>query len=83
MATPDMTPFTSVPNQVPLDELNPEKKKITDAALLEDAIASESLPLDEPDKCEEDVLNRILWRAMKGSQIPFPEWAIANVEDDD
>jgi DNA-binding beta-propeller fold protein YncE len=83
MATPDLTPFTSVPNQVPLDELNPEKKKITDAALLEDAIASESLPLDEPDKCEEDVLNRILWRAMKGSEVPFPEWAVANVEDDD
>jgi DNA-binding beta-propeller fold protein YncE len=83
MATPDLAPFTSVANQVPLDELNPEAKKVADAALREDAITSESLPLDEPDKCEEDVLNRILWRAMKGSEAPFPEWAVANVEDDD
>lgn len=83
MVTPDLTPFKSVPNEVPLDALNPDPKKITDAALREDAIASEKLPLDEPDKCEEDVLNRILWRAMKGSEVPFPEWAIANVEDDD
>ena len=83
MATPDLTPFTSVPNQVPLDELNPEAKKIVDTALRKDAIESAGLPLDEPDKCEEDVLNRILWRAMKGSGTPFPEWAVANLEDDD
>ena len=79
---PDLTPFKSVPNQIPLDELNPDPKKIGDAAAREDAIASANLPLDEPDKCEEDVLNRILWRAMKGNE-PFPEWAIAKVEDDD
>ena len=31
----------------------------------------------------EDTLNRILWRAMKGSAVPYPEWAITNVEDVD
>jgi YVTN family beta-propeller protein len=81
-AVPDLTPFKSVPNQVPLDELNPDPKKVGDAAAQEDAIVSAKLPLDEPDKCEEDVLNRILWRAMKGNE-PFPEWAVAKVEDDD
>jgi hypothetical protein len=81
--TADLTPFDSVPNQTPIDKLNPDPKKISDAALRADALASAELPLDEPDKCEEDVLNRILWRAMKGTSEPYPEWAIAFVEDDD
>jgi hypothetical protein len=83
METPDLTPFESVPNQVPLDLLNPDPKKVADAALRDDAIASAKLPLDEPDRCEEDVLNRILWRAMKGTSEPYPEWAVAFFEDDD
>jgi len=29
------------------------------------------------------VLNRILWRAMRGSRAPYPEWAITNFVDDD
>jgi hypothetical protein len=81
--TPDLTPFDSVPNQVPLEQLNPDPKKIGNAILRHDAIVSATLPLDEPDKCDEDTLNRILWRAMKGTDAPYPEWAIANVEDDD
>ena len=28
---------------------------------------------DEPDKADDDVLNRILWHAMKGYDAPFPE----------
>ena len=34
-------------------------------------------------RAPEDVLNRILWRAMKGSRAPYPEWAVTPVEDDD
>jgi hypothetical protein len=37
----------------------------------------------EVDRCPEDELNRILWRAMKGTQIPYPEWAISPDADDD
>jgi hypothetical protein len=80
---PDLTPFESVPNQIPLDELNPEPKKVADPVLRQDAIASAELPLDEPDRCDEDVLNRILWRAMRGSNEPYPAWAIGFFEDDD
>ncbi|MDB6174034.1 MAG: Phosphoesterase family protein [Chthoniobacteraceae bacterium] len=83
METADLSPFTAVPNQVPLDQANPEPKKIADRQLRKDAIASSKLKLDEPDRCDEDVLNRILWRAMKGTRIPYPDWAIAKVEDDD
>ncbi len=81
--TPDLTPFTAVPNQVSLLELNPEKKKNPDPKARKDAATSASLNLREPDRCPEDVLNRILWRAMKGTKVPYPEWAITKVDDDD
>jgi hypothetical protein len=83
-ATPDFTPFTSVANNVPLDEMNSEPKKISDLLLRKNAYASARLPLDKPDACPEDVLNRILWHAMKGSQTAYPLWAVRlNGEDDD
>jgi hypothetical protein len=82
-ATPDFTPFNSVPNRVPLDRINPEPKKIADRVLRQDAIVSNRLALDEPDRCPEDVLNRILWRAMKGTHVPYPEWAVKTVGDED
>jgi hypothetical protein len=81
--TPNLTPFVSVPNQHPIDELAPDPKKVTDRQLRKDAIASAKLPLKEPDRCPEDVLNRILWRAMKGTAEPYPAWAVTKVEDDD
>jgi len=80
---PDFTPFTAVPNKVPLDEMNPDPKKISDALLRRDALASARLRLDEVDRCPEDLLNRILWRAMKGPRVPYPEWAITPHSDDD
>ena len=79
----DLTPFTSVLNQVSLDQLNPEPKKIADAVLRQDALASSRLPLEEVDRCPEDVLNRILWRAMKGPDAPYPQWAVKAVGDED
>jgi hypothetical protein len=80
---PDYTPFTSVPNSFPLDKITPEPKKIADRRLRQDVIASNRLPLDQPDRCPEDLLNRILWRAMKGQDAPYPEWAVTPVEDND
>ena len=79
----NLAPFTSVPNQVPLDEVNPDPKKIHDPVLKKDASASARLNLNEPDRCPEDVLNRILWHAMKGTKAAYPEWAISKVDDDD
>ncbi|HSA03565.1 MAG TPA: alkaline phosphatase family protein, partial [Candidatus Paceibacterota bacterium] len=80
--TPDFTPFLSVTNRVPLDATNPNPKTITDRRLREDAMISAQLPLDEVDRCPEDVLNRILWRAMKGPDTPYPEWAVKAELDD-
>jgi YVTN family beta-propeller protein len=80
--TPDFTPFTSVPNQVPLDEMNPNPKLVQDAQLRKDAYASAKLPLDQVDQCPEDLLNHILWRAMKGSKIPYPVAMIKTKDED-
>ncbi|HWI56622.1 MAG TPA: alkaline phosphatase family protein, partial [Bacillota bacterium] len=79
---PDLTPFAAVPNKVPLDEMNPEPRKISDPLLRKQAYASARLPLAKVDQCPEDVLNRILWHAMKGSQIPYPSWAVRVVDED-
>jgi hypothetical protein len=82
-ATPNLTPFVAVTNNVPLDQMNPDPKKISDSLLRRNAYASARLPLQAPDKCPEDLLNRILWHAMKGSREPYPEWAVTVTEDKD
>jgi hypothetical protein len=81
--TLDLTPFVAVPSNIPLDQMNPEPRKVSDALLRNDAYASARLPLDQPDRCPEDLLNRILWHAMKGSQAPYPDWAVRTQADKD
>jgi hypothetical protein len=80
--TPDYTPFSAVANQVPLDQMNPEPKKISDSRLRQDAYVSARLPLKQEDQCPEDVFNRILWDATKGPQTPYPLWAVKATDDD-
>jgi hypothetical protein len=79
---PNFSAFTALPNNVPLDQMNPDPKKISDPLLRKNAYVSNRLPLDEIDRCPEDVLNRILWHAMKGPNAPYPSWAVKEVEDD-
>ena len=79
---PDCTPFTAVTNNIPLDQMNLEPKKISDPLLRKHALASAQLRLDQVDRCPEDLLNRILWHAMKGSRAAYPEWAVRSREDD-
>jgi hypothetical protein len=85
--TPDFTPYTAVPNQVPLDELNPPAKAIHDPVMRHFAAVSSTLPLHKMDACPEDLLNRILWHAQKGANRLYPAWALTHVpeglEDDD
>jgi YVTN family beta-propeller protein len=82
-ATADLTPYDALPNNIPLDQMNPEPKKISDKLLRKNAYVSAKLPLAEPDKCPEDVLNRIIWHAVKGSAAPYPTWAVKDLEDND
>ena len=81
--TPDFTPFKAVPNRVPLDKMNPDLQRIRNAKQRADAAASAKLPLDKADQCDEDVFNRILWRAAKGYAVAYPEWAVKVAGDED
>ncbi|EEF62222.1 bifunctional YncE family protein/alkaline phosphatase family protein [Pedosphaera parvula] len=80
---PDLTPFDAVPNNVPLDQMNPDTHAIKDRRQRRDALVSARLPLDQPDRCPEDVLNKIIWHAQKGFVAPYPAWAITVTQDQD
>jgi len=80
---PNLTSYVAVPTNVPLDQMNPNPKDVSDATLCSDAIASAGLPLEQVDRCPEDVLNRILWRAMKGPGEPYPRWAVTVDREDE
>jgi YVTN family beta-propeller protein len=79
---PDLTPYTAVPNQIPLDAMNAEIANIKDARQLHWANASIDLELDEEDEAEEDTFNRILWHARRGRDDTYPQWAVAVDADD-
>jgi YVTN family beta-propeller protein len=80
---PDLRPFSAVASNILLDQMNPETRRISDRMLRKNAYASARLPLAKPDQCPEDLLNRIIWHAMKGSSAPYPEWAVQSQADDD
>ncbi|MBX9791845.1 MAG: beta-propeller fold lactonase family protein [Pirellulales bacterium] len=79
---PDFAPYDAVPSQVPLDEMNPAPAAIREPLLRELAEASAGLPLEEIDRCPEELLNRILWHSQRGASAPFPSWASGVDEDD-
>jgi hypothetical protein len=69
---PDFTPYTALPNQVPLDEMNPELSQLEGKELY---WAKKSMELDFEivDGPDDDTLNRILWHFIKGVDAPYPE----------
>ncbi|HEY2787314.1 MAG TPA: alkaline phosphatase family protein [Fimbriiglobus sp.] len=71
VGTPDLTPYTAVPNQIMLDEMNPPMKKLTGQALYW-AQKSMELDLDDADEADEDTFNRILWHATRGYDVRYP-----------
>jgi hypothetical protein len=79
----DDTPFVAVPANVTLDEMNPPAQAIADPVARRDALASARMNFRQVDKAPEDALNRVLWRAMRGTREPYPEWAVTTAGDDD
>ena len=79
----DNRPFEFVPNTVPLDQMNPDPKAISDPVLRTDALVSATLNFREVDRAPEDVLNQILWRALQGSRRPYPAWAARGGDEED
>ncbi len=80
---PNFAPFITVTNNISLHEVNPPAHALIDSMQRRYAESSAKLNLKEPDRCPEDLLNRILWHAIKGSKTKYPMWAIHEVEDDD
>ena len=68
---PDFTPFHALPNQIPLNEMNPS---LTTLAGLqrEWAVACERMDFSRPDVAGEDLLNRAIWYATRGFDVPYP-----------
>lgn len=68
---PDFTPYVAVPNQIPLDELNPSLASLS-GLKKEWALASAKLDSSKPDAADEKLLNRVIWYATKGFDKPYP-----------
>jgi hypothetical protein len=80
-AKPNLAPFRSLPNRVPLTRLNPKLSKLTGAALRYGRLSSEP-EFDHIDGGRDDIMNRIIWFATKGRQ-PYPTALTGPADDDD
>ena len=70
-AEADPAPYQALPNQAPLDEMNPPLAALRGPARAA-ALSSLRMNFVEPDAIPEDRLNRILWHTARGWQAPFP-----------
>jgi YVTN family beta-propeller protein len=64
-STPDLTPYEPILPTISLHDLNPPD---TEAAK-----KSASLDMSRPDAADENEANRVLWMAVKGADVPYPE----------
>ena len=73
---PDFTPYDSLTNNIPLDQMNPTPTSINDPQLRADAELSATFNFETIDAAPENLFNQILWRSQKGTSVPYPNWAI-------
>ncbi len=67
---PDFTPYAARPNQIPLDQMNPQLAGLTG---LQRDLAKFSMTIDssEPDSAPAELLNRAIWHSVKGFDTPY------------
>ncbi len=82
-AEADRTPFEARAVSVPLDEMNPSAASLLDPLLKAHAVASSQMNFAQIDRAPEDLLNRVLWHAMRGSDDPYPAWAVVPEDEDE
>lgn len=68
-AKPDLKPYTALKPRHPLEERNPVASA---SAQRKWAELSAALDLDEADEIDDDLMNQILWRGIKGTEPPAP-----------
>jgi len=80
-AKADISPYIAEPNRVPIDEMNPQLTSLNGQAL---HYAKKSMlpEFEGIDSGSDDLLNRILWHASKGST-PYPAKFAAAVSEED
>jgi YVTN family beta-propeller protein len=78
---PDLTPYVAVPNNIPVNELNPPLSALSGKAL---HFAKKSMlpEFEGVDSGNDDLLNRILWYSAKGNA-PYPSKYEGTGEDED
>src|SRR5262249_27468665 len=66
----DLTPYSFRPNQIPLNEMNPQ---LAGLAGLQRQLAKFSLTIhsSEPDSADADLMNRAIWHSVKGFDTPY------------
>jgi DNA-binding beta-propeller fold protein YncE len=72
-SAPDLRPYVAQTPAQRLDEMNPSRTSV--------ALDSERLDLSKEDIADMDLFNHILWRAIKGEEIPYPQPARATPLD--
>jgi YVTN family beta-propeller protein len=68
---PNFEPYTVVPANIPLDEINPPLQSLKGSQLYW-AKMSLKQDLEDVDRIEEDTFNRIIWHSVKGYDVPYP-----------
>lgn len=68
----DFTPYTALPNRIPLDQMNASLGMLKGKQLFY-AKKSMEMPLDDVDEADEDLFNRIIWHSVKGYDTPYPK----------
>jgi YVTN family beta-propeller protein len=68
-STPDTSPYSAIIPGVPMSERNPDRTP--------SAILSRRLDLSHEDRADAHLLNRILWRTIKGMRRPYPARLLA------
>jgi len=63
-AKPDLTPYAAEKARIPIDQRNPTQSAT--------ARRSQALDFSEADRIDDDELNDILWRALRGTEPPAP-----------
>jgi hypothetical protein len=63
-ATPDVKPFTALPESVNLDDLNPGKGKL--------AAMAKGLDFSKEDLVPDAIMNAMLWKAVRGENAVTP-----------
>jgi hypothetical protein len=72
-STPNLAPYVAVKPGVPLTDRNPSGGKADRE--------SRQMDLSEEDRVNDDLFNRVLWRALKGDSVEYPGTKRASLLD--